>query len=74
MGNCVSHDVVKSCAALHSDGHILADGHPTSNQTQRTFRGLQPSYESTYQKVHKPNFEGLLGLVQTPRTRNFHAQ
>ena len=66
MGDCVTHTVVKSCAALHNDVHLLADGHPTSNQTHGTLCGLQPSYESTYKKVHKANFERLRGLVQTP--------
>jgi len=74
MGNCVSHVVVKSCVALYNNVHIFVDDHPTSNQAHRTLPGLQPSYESTYQKVHKPNFVGLRALVQTPRTIFFHAQ
>ena len=66
MGDCVVHAVVKSCVALHNDVHLLVDGHPTSNQAHRTLRGLQPSYESTYQEVHKADFERLRSLVQTP--------
>ena len=31
MGDCVTHAVVKSCAAFHNDVHLLADGHPTSH-------------------------------------------
>ena len=32
---------------------------------------LEPSYESTYQEVHKADFERLRGLVQTPEPRSF---
>ena len=66
MGDCVAHAVVKSCVALHNDVHLLADGHPTSDQIHCTFCGLEPSYESTYQDVHKADFQRLRGLVQTP--------
>ena len=66
MSDYVAHAVVKSCATLHSDVHVFVDGQPTSNQTHRTLRGLQPSYESTHQGVHKRGFVGLCGLVQTP--------
>ncbi len=54
--------------------HYLADGHPTSYQAHRTLRGLQPSYESTYEKVHKPSFVRLRGLVQTPEPDFFHVE
>ena len=43
--------------------HVFVDGHPTSNQAHRILCGMQPSYESTYQKVYKANFVGLRGLV-----------
>ena len=32
---------------------------------------LQPSYESTYQEVHKVEFERIRGLVQTPEPGTF---
>ena len=62
--------LVKSCVALYS-AHLLAYGHPTSDQTHCTLRGLEPSYESTYQEVHKANFQQLHGLVQTPELDTF---
>ena len=71
MGNCVTYAVVKSCVALHNNVHLLADGHPTSDQAHCTLHGLEPSYESTYQEVHKANFQRLCGLVQTPEPNTF---
>ena len=71
MRDYVTDVVVKSCVASHNDVHLLADGHPTSNQAHCTFYGLEPSYKSTYQEVHKADFEWLRGLVQTPKSYSF---
>ena len=71
MDECVIHAVDKLGATLHSDVHLLADGHPTSNQAHCTLRGLELSYESTYQEVHKANFEQLRGLLHTPEPYTF---
>jgi hypothetical protein len=71
MGECVTDAVVQSCAALHTDLHLILDGHLASQRPPRMSRGLEPSYESTYQEVHKADFERLRNLVQTPEPGTF---
>lgn len=63
MSDHVTDAVIQSCAELHSDLHLLPNGHPGSKRAHRMSRGLEPSYEFTYQEVHKADFEQLSNLV-----------
>jgi hypothetical protein len=71
MGDCVTDAVVQSCGALHTHKYLPPDGHLASHQPPRMSPGLEPSYESTYQEVHKADFERLHSLVQTPQPGTF---
>ena len=66
MGDCVTSTVVQPCGALHTNVQVLPDEHFAFQRPPRMSRALEPSYVSTYQDVHKANFERLHGLVQTP--------
>ena len=71
MGDCVTDAVVQSCGALHTDAHLIPDGHLVSPQPPHMSQSLVPSYESTYQEVHKADLERLRSLVQTPEPGTF---
>jgi hypothetical protein len=52
---------VVHCISTSSFFQHIASQHPL-----RMSCSLEPSYESTYQEIHKINFKQLRGLVQTP--------
>lgn len=60
MGECVTSAVVQPCDPLHTDVQVLPDDHLASQLPPRMSRALQPFYESTYQEVHKANFERIV--------------
>ena len=71
MGDYVTDAVVKSCVDLQRDLHLPPDGHPSFKPTHCLSHGLEPSYESTYQEVHKAKVERLRSSVQTPAVGTF---
>ena len=71
MGECVCDALVQCSTALHTDAQLLPHDHVASQRPPRVPRGLEPSYESTYQEVHKADLERLRGLVQTPEPGTF---
>jgi hypothetical protein len=61
MGDCVCDAVVEYSTALQTHAQLLEHEHVASQRPPR-----EPSYESTYQEVHKADLDRLRGLVQTP--------
>lgn len=71
MGECVTRAVVQPCSAKDTDVHVLGDEHLADELPPPMPRALQPSYESTYQEVHKAQLERIRTLVQTPEAGAF---
>ena len=71
MGDCVCDAVVESSSALDTHAHLLSHEHVASQRPPCMPSGLEPSYASTYQEVHKAELQWLRGLVQTPEQGTF---
>ena len=64
MGSFVIDAVVHSPIGMHNEDHVrVATLHPPQH--------MEPSYESTYQEVHKAEFQRIRSLVQTPNIGTF---
>jgi len=71
MGECVTDAVAQSCGTLHTDLQLIPHGKFVSQRPPRMSNGLEPSYESAYQEVHKADFERLRSLLQSPEPGTF---
>ena len=60
-----------SYAELLSQVHVVIDGNHGNEQSNRMPLGVDPSYESTYQEVHKQDLERLRNCVQKPEAGTF---
>ena len=71
MGSFVTHAVVTSPIGLHSEDHVTVHGEHVLEPTLRPPQHLEPSYESTYQEVHKAEIHRIRSLVQNPNIGTF---
>jgi hypothetical protein len=71
MGPSVTDAVVHSCQGLQTQMHSLQNGMLAEEQTHGLMQAMQPSYESTYQEVHKQDLERLRSCVQRPEPGTF---
>ena len=71
MGSSETDAVVHSCAGLHTQLDVLEDGKHATEQRHGPMPCLQPSYESTYLKVHKQELDRLRSFVQRPEPGTF---
>lgn len=66
MGSFVTDVVVHSPIVMHSKNHILVHTEDAQEPTLRPPQHMEPSYESTYQDLHKAEIHRIRSLVQTP--------
>ena len=71
MGSFVTNAVVHSSTVVHSEDHVLACTLDASEPTLRPPPDLEPSYESTYQELHKAEIIRIRSLVQSPNMGTF---
>ncbi len=66
MWSCAIDVVVHSPIVVHSGDHVFVHAEHGSEPTFCPPQHMEPSYESTYQEVHKAEFHRIRSLVQTP--------
>ena len=71
MGSFVTHAVVTSLIGLHNEDHVSVHAEHVSEPTLPPPQHLEPSYESTYQEVHKAEIHRIRSLVQNPNIGTF---
>ena len=71
MGSSVTAAVVHCCSALHTQSNAVENGENAAEQTHAAMQGVQPTYESTYQEVHKHQLDRLRSCVQRPDPGTF---
>ena len=71
MGSFVIDAVVHSPIVMHSEDHALVHAEHGSEPTLCPRQHMEPSYESTYQEVHKVEIHRIRSLVQTPNIGTF---
>lgn len=71
MGSFATAAVVHNYAGLHTQSQVLHNGNHGSEQTHALMHAVQPTYESTYQQVHKQELERLHSNVQRPEGGTF---
>jgi hypothetical protein len=71
MGSSVTDVVLHYSQGLHTQMHCLQNGLHAAEQTHGLMGAMQPSYESTYQEVHKHDLERLRSCVQRPEAGTF---
>ena len=71
MGTFLTDAVVPSSAVMHSQDHVTIPTLDGSEPTLRPPQALEPSYESTYQELHKADILRIRSLVQSPNMGTF---
>ena len=71
MGSSVVRVVLHSSTELQSVGHVFGDGNHGTERSHRMPLGVDPSYETTYHKAHKGEFDRLRSEVQIPKAGTF---
>ena len=71
MGSFVTNADVHSPIAMHSEDHVLVHAEHGSEPTLCLMQHMEPTYESTYQEVHKAELHRIRSLVQTPNIGTF---
>jgi hypothetical protein len=71
MASFVTHAVVTSPSGIHNEDSVSVHAEPVSEPMPRPAQHLEPSYESTYQEVHKAEIQRIRALVQTPNLGSF---
>jgi hypothetical protein len=71
METFVTDVVVHSCDGLHTQLQCLQNTNHGAEQSHGLMQIVQPSYESTYQEVHKHDLERLRNCVQKPEAGTF---
>ena len=71
MGSFVTNAVFPSPTVMHNEDDVTVNVEDASEPTLRPPLHMEPSYESTYQEVHKVEFQRIHSLVQTPNIGPF---